>query len=193
MKVVDAMTVSADERALLRPGEEWTDPGGATRRLPRFFYAVESWEAAKETRLTEHFTLAELMSVDFREAPRLLREFPHFVPCAVAVLARYLEEFRRRAEAPVFVSINGGYRSPTHRLHTAATPHAWASGADIYRVGDTWLDSTKSVERYARLAEGIGSEVRVKPFGSGAGEADDHLHMDLGFLTLEPHRAPGTW
>jgi hypothetical protein len=157
------------------------------RRLPRYFYAVESWEAAKARRLTEHFTLAELMSVDFREAPRLLREFPHFVPCAVVVLARYLEEFRRRAEGPVFVSINGGYRSPTHRLHTAATPHAWASGADIYRVGDTWLDSAKSVERYAKLAEGIGPEVHVRPFGNEAGEADDHLHLDLGFLTLEPH------
>lgn len=191
MKIVDAAALPDGRRSLLRPGETWADSSGTLRRLPRFFYEVETWAAAKETRLTEHFTLAELMAVDFREAPLLLREFPHFVPCAVVVLGRYLEEFRRRADAPVFVSINGGYRSPAHRLHVAATPHAWACAADIYRVGDTWMDSAKSVERYAKLTEGIGVEVRVKPFGSGAGMADDHLHLDLGFLTLDPHIVPG--
>ena len=190
MKIVDGTSLSDDRRRLVRPGETWADRSGAMRQLPRFFYVVETWAAAKETQLTEHFTLAELTAVDFREAPPLLREFPHFVPCAVAVLARYLEEFRRRAEAPVFVSVNGGYRSPGHRLHTTATPHAWACAADIYRVGDTWMDSAKSIERYAKLAEGIGAEVHVRPFGKGPGVADDHLHLDLGFLTLEPHAVP---
>ncbi|MEO6569010.1 MAG: hypothetical protein ABIO94_09640, partial [Opitutaceae bacterium] len=126
---------------------------------------------------------------DFREAPRLLREFPHFVPCAIAVLARYLEEFRRRADGPVFISVNGGYRSPAHRSHTGPTPHAWGSAADIYRVGGTPLDCAKNIERYAKVAEGIGPEVRVKPFGDAPGEADDHLHLDLGFVTVEPHAA----
>jgi hypothetical protein len=28
----------------------------------------------------------------------------------------------------------------------------------------------------------------VKPFGHGIGQADDHLHIDLGFATLVPRR-----
>jgi len=187
VRIIDAITLGEEDRALLRPHEKWADEGGSERRLPRYFYALDSWAEAKAVQLTEHFTLAELMAVDCREAPQLLREFPHFVPCAVAVLARYLEEFRRRVEAPVFVSVNGGYRSPAHRLHETATPHAWGCAADIYRVGDARIDGAKTAERYAKMAEGIGREVRIKPFGTGAGEADDHLHLDLGFLTIEPH------
>lgn len=187
MKIIDGLTLSAARRAWLRPDEVWLDPNGIARRLPRFFYVVETWTKAKQFHLTEHFTLAELISVDCREAPGLLREFPHFIPCAVRILARYLEEFRRRVDAPVFVSVNGGYRSPAHRHHRAATPHAWASAADIYRVGDGWIDSPKALERYAKIAESIGREVRVKPFGHESGATDDHLHLDLAFLKLDPH------
>src|SRR4051794_37672152 len=105
-EVIDATTLSPEHRALLRPGEPCCE-----RRLPRYFYRVDSWEQARAAKLTAHFTLAELMSVDCREAPLLLREFPHYVPCAVSILARYLEVLRERVEAPVFVSVNGGYRS----------------------------------------------------------------------------------
>jgi hypothetical protein len=187
LKIIDGLTLPAAKRALLRPDEEWTDPGGVSRRLPRFFYLVETWAKAKEIHLTEHFTIAELIAVDCREAPGLLREFPHFVPCALRILARYLEEFRRRVDGPVYISVNGGYRSPAHRHHRAATPHAWGSAADIYRVGDGWIDSAKSIERYGKIAESIGRELRVKPFGHESGATDDHLHLDLGFLKLDPH------
>jgi hypothetical protein len=67
-----------------------------------------------------------------------------------------------------------------------ASPHHWASAADIYRVGDTWLDSEKTIERYARIAQAIGQEVFVRSFGLGPGQTDDHVHLDLGFLTLVP-------
>ena len=188
MRTVDALQLSAEHRAVLRPCEFLADPRGGTHRLPRYFYEVASWQEAKTLQLTTNFTLAELMIIDCREAALLFRSVPHYVPCAISVLARYLQEFRLRVEAPVFVAANGGYRSPAHRVTPAhATAHHWATAADIYRIGDTWLDSQKAIERYARIAESLGPEVMVKPFGHGPGETDDHLHLDLGFLTLVPH------
>ncbi len=169
LEVVDGLSLPEEYRKLLRPDEAIADAHGRTLRLPRFFYRVASWEQARAMKLTPHFTLAELMAVDCREAPLLLRTFPHYVPCAVSVLARYLEEeFRTRAGAPVMICINGVYRSPAHGLARTATPHNWAAAADIYRIGDAWLDSSKAMERFARIAESLGQEVFVKPFGHDA-------------------------
>jgi hypothetical protein len=132
------------------------------------------------------------MTVDCHEAELLLREFPHYVPCAIVLLARFLEDFRREVDAPVFVSANGGYRSPAHQIGGAKSIHAWGTAADIYRVGDTFLDDTKSIEKYGAIAVSLSQVVLVRPFGSGAGEADDHLHLDLGFLTLTPRQCSET-
>jgi hypothetical protein len=186
MKVIDALTLSTERRALLRPGEMLEVSTGETHQLPRFFYEIESWQHAKETQLTPHFTLSELITVDCREADLLLREFPHYVPCAVTVLARYLEDFRQHVDGPVCVAVNGGYRSPAHRLSGRPSPHLWATAANIYRVGDVWLDSQKAIERYARIAESLGPEVYVRPYGPDPGETDDHLHVDLGYLLCTP-------
>jgi hypothetical protein len=126
--------------------------------------------------------------VDCREADALLNTFPHYVPCAVGILAQYLEKFREKAESqPVFIAANGGYRSPSHRRHAdGVSPHCWGCAADIYRVGDVYLDDEKSIEKYRRIAESLGQEVRAKPYGHQAGETDDHLHIDLGYVTLAP-------
>lgn len=185
LPVVDGRELPEEVRALLRPGERVQDDAAAAA-LPRFFYEVTSWKAAHETKLTVHFTLAELMTVDCRESSQLLHGFPHYVPCAVSVLARYLEEFRSRAEAPVFVAVNGGYRSPAHGFSKRPSPHLWAAAANIYRVGDTFLDSEKAIEKYTSIAQSIGQEVYVKPYGHKPGETDDHLHIDLGTLLVEP-------
>src|SRR5687767_5977140 len=67
MKVVDAFTLSEQWRAILRPGESVTEPTGQLVVLPQYFYEVPTWEMAKETKLSEHFSLAELMLVDCRE------------------------------------------------------------------------------------------------------------------------------
>jgi hypothetical protein len=182
MKIVDGLTLSADLRRLLRPGEMAQVADGEAHLLPRFFYEIDSWEHAKGTQLTAHFTLSELITVDCGEADLLLHTFPHYVPCAVVVMARYLEEFRHRAEAPVYVAVNGGYRSPAHRLSAPPNPHLWATAVNLYRVGDTWLDSQKSIERYAKIAESIGPEIFVRPYGYAPGQTDDHLHLDLGYL-----------
>ena len=186
MKTVDGLKLSAEHRALLRPGEMVAVADNESHALPRFFYEIDSWEHAKQTQLTAHFTLSELITVDCHEADLLLHSFPHYVPCAVAVLARYLEAFRQQVEAPVYLAVNGGYRSPAHRLSAAPNPHVWAAAVNIYRIGDTWLDSKKSIERYVRIAEAMGHEVYVRPYGYAPGETDDHLHFDLGYLHSVP-------
>ena len=182
LHAVDGLTLSPEHRAVLRPGESISDENGSQHRLPRFFFEIPSWEEARSLRVASHFTLSELMTVDSREADLLLRTFPHYVPCAILALARYLEDFRREVDAPVFISANGGYRSPAHRVNRAVTLHSWGTAADIYRIGDTYLDDEKSIARYSEIASSLGAEVRVRAYQAG----DDHLQVDLGYLTIVP-------
>ncbi len=188
LRPIDGLSLSAEYRALLRPGEAESDSRGNVHHLPRFFYEIGSWQDAREIRLAPHFTLAELMLVDCREAELLLRQFPHYVPCAVILLATFLENFRREVDAPVFISANGGYRSPAHQIGRAKSIHAWGTAANIYRIGDTFLDDARSIEKYGATASSLSRAVLVRPFGSRKGETDDHLHLDLGFVSLTPRQ-----
>src|SRR5919106_3081578 len=144
---IDGLRLPEQYRALLRPDESEAGADGTVHRLPRFFYEIGSWEEAHEIRLTAHFTLAELMLVDCREAGLLLSQFPHYVPCAILLLARFLEDFRREVDAPVFISANGGYRSPAHQIGGAQSILAWGTAANIYRVGDTFVSDARSTEK----------------------------------------------
>jgi hypothetical protein len=186
LRAVDGLNLSAEYRTLLRPAETETDFRGNVHRLPRFFYEIGSWQEAHEIRLTPHFTLAELMLVDSREARLLLSEFPHYVPCAIVLLARFLEDFRRETDAPVFISANGGYRSPAHQVGGAKSIHAWGTAANIYRIGDTFFNDAKSIAKYGAVASSLSPAVYVRPSGLGRGKTDDHLHIDLGFVSLTP-------
>src|SRR6266480_836513 len=186
LRVIDGLNLSEEYRALLRPGEAETNSDGKVHYLPRFFYEIHSWREAHNIRLAPHFTLAELMLVDCREARPLLSQFPHYVPCAIALLATLLESFRREIDAPIFISANGGYRSPVHQIGGAKSIHAWGTAANIYRIGDTFLSDVKSIEKYGAIAASLGSAVFVRRFGFRPGETDDHLHIDLGFATLTP-------
>src|SRR5207247_5561923 len=185
----DGLNLPQEYRALLRPGETETDLRGKVHRLPRFFYEIGTWEEAHEIRLAPHFTLAELMLVDCREARLLLSQFPHYVPCAIILLARLLEDFRHEVDAPVFISANGGYRSPSHQIGGAKSIHAWGTAANIYRVGDTFLSDAKSIEKYRAIASSLGPAVFVRPFGSERVQTDDHLHIDLGYASLTPRQS----
>ena len=155
-------------------------------RLPRFFFEVRSWSQAKELALTPHLRLSELMIVDSGESARLLEEFPHYVPCAIGLLARALEDLRQRAGAAVYVAANGGYRSPAHRLSSPPNVHNWGTAADIYRVGDTLLNTSAAIEKYGGFARELGLDIRVLPYGHEPGETDDHLHLDLGYALVTP-------
>src|SRR5262245_63638236 len=63
LPVVDALSLDENRRALLRPDEDVSDAAG-TRRLPRFFYEVDSWQTALNTRITENFNLWEFIGVE---------------------------------------------------------------------------------------------------------------------------------
>ncbi len=186
LPVVDGLKLPDAVRELLRPNELAADRAGCLHRLPRFFYEVRSWSQAKELVLTTHVRLSELLVVDCREALRLLDEFPHYVPCAVTLLARTLEDLRTRVGAPVYIAANGGYRSPAHQLSSPANPHTWAAAADVYRIGDTLLNTSSAIEKYAGLIREMAPELRVLPYGHQPGESDDHLHLDLGYAHFVP-------
>jgi hypothetical protein len=186
LRIVSAEDVEERVRDCLRPGEVQLDWGGVARRLPSVFYEIPSWDAALDTQLTRNFGLWELIDVDVREAEPM-RLFPRYVPCAITVLAAHLQIFRDVVGKVVRVAANGGYRSPAHRLSRVASPHIWASAANIYRVGEEWLETAERIETYMEIArrEVVGSWTR--PYGLRPGYAFDHLHIDIGYVTVEPH------
>ena len=192
LRLVDGFDLSDALRRVHRPGETVRDEDGRARVLPRFFYEVPSWEAALATPLTPHFALYEFVSLDVREDPAA-REWPRYVPCAVVLLAGALEALRCALGERVLIAANGGYRTPAHALDRgvgARSPHHWGTAADIYRVGDTWLEDEASIARHRDRVRDILPGAWVRPYGTGPGEADDHLHLDLGFAVSVPHGAP---
>jgi hypothetical protein len=189
LPIVDGTTLGAPYRSLLMPGATVRDSWGRSRRLPRFFYAVESWEAALQTQLTPHFGLWEFMDVDLFE-PLALRTFPRYVPCAVAALAAHLEVFRAAVNQPVRIAANGGYRSPSHGRSVLGSTHAWGTAANIYRIGEEFLDERERIERYAAIVQSVMPAARTRPIGQMAGGGDDHLHLDIGHVLALPVEAP---
>lgn len=190
LPVVDGRTLDEEFRAALRPGELVPDRQGRLRRLPRFFYRVESWDEALASRLTPNFGLWELIDVDVREA-EVMRQFPRYVPCAIVLLATHLQVFRDRVGTVVRIAANGGYRSPGHALSTPATPHSWGVAANVYRIGDELMDSREKIEKYTRIVREALPGVWARPFGTGEGTVFDHVHLDLGYTTVVPLDAPG--
>ena len=103
------------------------------------------------------------------------------------LLAFYLEQYRSAAGASVHIAVNGGYRSPSHKLSINASPHMWATAADVYRIGSNILRTRELIEKYNDIAEDLTDEVNVLPYGHVTGKnADDHVHIDLGYITLVP-------
>ena len=186
LKVVDAFDLEDEVRTILQPGEMVRDTQGRRHRLPRYFYEIPSHDAAQATRLTPHFAMNEFILTDLKEAPRL-QQYPRYVPCAVRILAFYLEQFRAACGASVHVAVNGAYRSPSHKLSQHATPHMWGTAADIYRIGSAILKTRELIEKYNDIAEDLSEDIMVLPYGHDTGRsADDHVHLDLGFITLIP-------
>jgi hypothetical protein len=186
LRIVRGDELAERHRGALRPGAEIRDRTGIPRRLPEAFFEIPSWTAALSTQLTPNFGLWELIEVDVREAEPV-RLFPRYVPCAVAILAGQLQLFREEVGRVVRIAANGAYRSPAHRLTRGASPHCWASAVNIYRIGDEWLDTREKVEKYAEIARQALPAVWTRPYGDGPGYALDHLHLDFGYLVLDPH------
>jgi hypothetical protein len=185
LPLVDATTLASPHRELLRPGELLPDRNGELHRLPRLFYVVESNAVALNTSLTPHFGLWEFMEVDLYEAAPL-RKYPRFVPCAVTVIAAALEVLRAEIGASIRVAANGGYRSPAHAGSQSGSPHCWATAANIYRIGNDYLDNEEKIQRYAAVAAKTLAGCWTRPYGVERGFADDHLHVDVGYVTVVP-------
>ena len=190
LKVVDGLELDEKYKEALRPAELARDRQGRLRRLPRFFYEIDSRQTARETRLAPHFSVWEFIEVDLRET-ELLRGFPRYIPCAVALIAAELELFRLQVGTFVHIAANGGYRSPAHELARGASTHSWGAAVNIYRVGDEYLDDQEKIERYSRIATRLLPGVWSRPYGHNVGYADDHLHLDLGYVTVTPRDAAG--
>ena len=186
LKVVDAFDLDDEMRSLLRPGDMVRDSQGRRHRLPRYFYEIESHDAAMRFQLTPHFGINEFVLVDLKEAQRL-QGFPRYLPCAVRLLAFYLEQFRAAVGSSVHIAVNGGYRSPGHKMSVNATPHMWGTAADVYRIGTNILKTRELIEKYNEMALDLSDDVTILPYGPVAFEnADDHVHIDLGYVTLVP-------
>ena len=189
LRIVDGRRLEKRYRDALKPGSIIADSVGQAHQLPRYFYEVPSWDVALTLQLSEHFALWEFIHADVHEAEPL-RSFPRYVPCAITMLALALENFRNAVRNFVHISANGGYRSPAHALTVHATPHAWGTAVNIYRIGDTMLDQQDVLEQYAEIAYRSMPGVYVRPFGTRPGMTDDHLHLDFGYVTAVPRGAP---
>ena len=185
LPVVDAFDLPEPHRLLLRPCELMPTRDRTLHRLPRFFYAIDSAATAVATQLTPHFALWEFIEVDLRE-PALLRAYPRYVPCAITMLAMALELFRSEVGAPVRISAKGGYRSPSHAHSSSGSPHCWGTAANVYSVGADYLDTQERIARFADVAARTIAACWTRPYGSRTGEVDDHLHLDLGYVTVVP-------
>lgn len=185
LRVVDGLDLGPAVREALRPGEVVEHPDGRAVALPRYFYEVPSWKAALDTRISSHFGAFEFLDVDLREAEPLC-SFPRYLPCAVVAFAAALERFRDAVGGPIRIAANGGYRSPSHALSVDTSPHLWGAAADLYRIAGDEMDDLDRIERYGRVARESVPGVWVRPPGDEPGRSFDHLHLDLGYLTLIP-------
>jgi hypothetical protein len=187
LKVVDGLKLSEMARRVLRPGELVRGSDGVVRRLPRWFYQVPSWDDALEISLTPHFKLWEFIDIDFREHKMLRTEKQRYVPLAVTLMAAAMETFRQEVNTYIHISANGGYRSPAHQLSRGASMHCWGTAVHLYRVGDDWLDNETNITRYAEIACRVFPAFGTRPYGTGRGKTEDHLHLDLGYVTVVPY------
>ena len=99
------------------------------------------------------------------------------------------------AFALVLTAILGWQALDAERSHRAAaesalsdyaSPHCWGSAANIYRIGDEWLDTQEKIEKYAAIARRVAPAIWVRPYGPNKGFADDHLHVDIGYTRQTP-------
>ena len=190
LRLVDGRRLERRFRDVLLPGGILCDHAGQARVLPRYFYEVESWDMARDTYLSPHFAVSEFIHTDVREAPAL-RVFPRYIPCATVLLANALELFRQAVGNYVYIGANGGYCSPRHARIGGASPHCWGTAANVYRVGDTYLDSQESIVRFAEIARSVLPTIWTRPLGPELAKTDDHLHLDLGYVVSVPREAAG--
>ncbi len=81
-------------------------------------------------------------------------------------------------------------RAAASTVTAPGSPHAWGTAANIYRIGAEYVDSEERIARYGWIAARAVAGCWVRPYGTTTGLADDHLHVDLGYVTAVPrHRS----
>jgi len=60
------------------------------------------------------------------------------------------------------------------------------TAANIYRIGDTYLDNRSAIERFSLIARQTLPGIWTRPYGTPTGYAEDHLHLDLGYVLSVP-------
>lgn len=191
LRWIDGLALCPEYRAVLRPGELMPDRSRRMRRLPRFFYEIPGWKDALDIGFTPNYGIWEFLNVDVREHEANRSLWPRYIPCASYDLALHLETLRAEFQAHIYIAANGGYRTPAHQLSTHASTHCWGTAVNIYRIGDDWLDSREVIEHYSQRIISFVPRLWVRPYGHGVAEADDHIHIDLGYSTMVPSGAPG--
>lgn len=185
LQIVDGRALPDEYRAALHPAEVVCDMQGGRHRLPRYFFRIDSWDVARNSRVAPNFGLYEFVNTDLREAA-VLRGFPRFIPMAVLQTAAQLALFRNHVDTYVHIAANGGYRSPAHQLAVGASPHLWGTAVNIFRIGDDLLDSPDLIERYAEIVRRLLPGAWVRPCGGDVGATLDHLHVDFGRFVVSP-------
>ena len=186
LKIVDGLQLGASYQEILKPGETVIASNGMKHALPQYFYEVDSYETAKNTRLSVHFSMHEFLETDFKEVD-LLQDYPKYIPISITLTVAVLELFRKRVGTFIRIATNGGYRSPQHALNSYMSPHCWGTAVNIYRIGNQHLDSQDRIEKYSEMIRNVLPAVWVRPYGTEPGTVFDQLHIELGYTTVSPH------
>ncbi|HEX6202105.1 MAG TPA: hypothetical protein VF100_03810, partial [Thermoanaerobaculia bacterium] len=67
-----------------------------------------------------------------------------------------------------------------------ASAHVWATAANLYRIGDDFLDSEQTIGRYTQVVREVLPAAWCRPWGREPGGTIDHLHLDLGHVVVAP-------
>ena len=78
-----------------------------------------------------------------------------------------------------------------HARTGGASTHCWGTAANIYRIGDTYLDTHETIAKYAALVREVLPTAWTRPLGPESWKTDDHLHLDLGYVISVPREAAG--
>ena len=73
-------------------------------------------------------------------------------------------------------------------MHRTGTSYHLPTGGAVYF--DTGVIELATpvieIERYAKIAARTSPAFWIRPYGHGKGQADDHLHLDIGYAVVTP-------
>ena len=159
------------------------DRCGISRTLPSSFLRVDSWSQALETPLSPNFKLWNWIGVDVRETPLM-------GPSALRSVRGRAAGRRARTVPPGSRHLCA--RGRQRRLSLAGACAQPARLAPLLGHGRQHLPHRRHLARQPRGSRrrrhrtARDSGVWIRPYGPEDGQADDHLHLDIGYTVFEP-------